>query len=131
MIVVLTLVYAWATVIFGIRFSNLTHRGIVTNGPFRYFRHPAYLSKNVFWWFLHIPFLSTVDSATAVQNCALLLLVNGIYFLRAKTEERHLMADPCYRDYSAWIKENGLIPRLVARVIRRGAPFPARPSPTT
>src|ERR1700756_1282274 len=28
-------IYAWATVVFGCRFSNLTHRGILTNGPFR------------------------------------------------------------------------------------------------
>ena len=29
-------VYVWATIAFGARFSNLTHRGIITNGPYRY-----------------------------------------------------------------------------------------------
>ena len=32
-LVALTAIYAWATVAFGIRFSNLTHRGILTHGP--------------------------------------------------------------------------------------------------
>src|SRR5690606_13854896 len=51
----LTAVYAWATVAFGIRFSNLTYRGVLTNGPYRFTRHPAYLSKNLFWWFSAMP----------------------------------------------------------------------------
>ncbi|MEP6870011.1 MAG: protein-S-isoprenylcysteine methyltransferase, partial [Novosphingobium sp.] len=42
LMVVLTGVYAWATVAFGIRFSNLTYRGVLTNGPYRFTRHPAY-----------------------------------------------------------------------------------------
>src|SRR5690606_7439129 len=54
-LVVLTAIYAWATVAFGIRFSNLTYRGVLTNGPYRFTRHPAYLSKNLFWWFTALP----------------------------------------------------------------------------
>ena len=34
MLVALTAIYAWATVAFGFRFSNLTHRGILTHGPY-------------------------------------------------------------------------------------------------
>ncbi len=34
--------------------------------------------------------------------------VNLIYYLRAKTEERHLRADPAYREYEAYIAEHGL-----------------------
>ncbi|WP_436428256.1 hypothetical protein, partial [Enterococcus faecium] len=49
MLVVLTGIYAWATVAFGLRFSNLTHRGILTHGPYALSRHPAYLAKNLFW----------------------------------------------------------------------------------
>lgn len=114
---VLTALYASATVIFGIRFSNLTNRGIITVGPYRYFKHPAYLSKNIYWWFAAMPFLTTSeDPVDAVRNCALLALVNVVYFMRAKTEEKHLMADPDYRQYSAWIAENGLIPRVLRRL---------------
>ncbi len=130
-IVMLTFIYAWATVIFGIRFSNLTHRGIITNGPYRYFQHPAYFSKNVFWWLAHLPFLSTVDTTTALQNCTLLLVVNGIYYLRAKTEEHHLSGDPHYREYAAWIAENGILPRAKMRIGRCLDALQKRPTPTS
>lgn len=111
-------IYAWATVIFGIRFSNLTNRGVITNGPYKYFKHPAYLSKNIFWWLLHVPFFSTLGSGQVVRNCLLLILVNAIYFLRAKTEEAHLMTDPAYAAYSRWISKNGLLERAVNGIKR-------------
>lgn len=65
-LVALTGIYAWATMAFGLRFSNLTHRGVLTHGPYALTRHPAYLSKNLFWWTSTIPILSTgtlVDAA--------------------------------------------------------------------
>ena len=62
LLAVLTGIYAWATVAFGLRFSNLTHRGIITHGPYRWSRHPAYLSKNLFWWLSTMPFLVTNGS---------------------------------------------------------------------
>ena len=52
-------VYAWATMAFGIRFSNLTHRGVITHGPYALTRHPAYISKNLSWWVGSLPFLVT------------------------------------------------------------------------
>ena len=54
-LVALTGIYAWATVAFGLRFSNLTHRGIITHGPYAWVRHPAYLAKNAFWWLSTLP----------------------------------------------------------------------------
>lgn len=116
-IAALAFIYAWATVIFGIRFSNLTHRGIITNGPYRWFRHPAYLSKNLMWWLMHLPFLAAGGSGDAVRSCLLLLTVNAIYVARAKAEERHLMTDPRYQAYSAWIREHGVLARM-ARAFR-------------
>lgn len=116
----LTGLYASATVIFGIRFSNLTNRGIITVGPYRYFKHPAYLSKNIYWWFAAMPFLTTSDDPTmAIRNCILLGLVNAVYYMRAKTEEKHLMHDPDYQAYAVWIAEHGVMPRLMRRL--RGA----------
>src|SRR3546814_10067667 len=38
-LVLLTAVYSWATMAFGIRFSNLTHRGVITHGPYAFTRH--------------------------------------------------------------------------------------------
>ena len=122
--------YAWSTVIFGLRFSNLTHRGVITNGPYRWFRHPAYLSKNLFWWFSVLPFLVTSGGpAQAVRNCALLLVVNAVYWWRGKTEERHLLADPVYRDYVAWTEAHGVNARIrrALRGLRPGRSGAAAP----
>ncbi|MEP7349146.1 MAG: protein-S-isoprenylcysteine methyltransferase [Sphingorhabdus sp.] len=114
-LVVLTAIYAWATVAFGLRFSNLTHRGILTHGPYGWTKHPAYLSKNAYWWLATMPFLVTSGSpADMVRNSAILALVSGIYYWRAKTEEKHLMADPAYAEYAAWMERNAMIPRLFA-----------------
>ena len=117
-LVALTAFYAWATVAFGLRFSNLTHRGILTHGPYRFTRHPAYLSKNAFWWLATLPFLAA-DPRDAVRNTALMALVSGVYYWRARTEERHLGRDPTYRAYFSWMEEWGWWPRLTRRWLRR------------
>jgi protein-S-isoprenylcysteine O-methyltransferase Ste14 len=114
-LVALTAIYAWATMAFGLRFSNLTHRGILTHGPYAFSRHPAYLSKNLFWWLSTIPLLTTTNNlADAARNTALLAAISGVYYWRAKTEELHLGADPDYRRYSDWMARNGLVPRFFA-----------------
>jgi len=112
LILVLVVVYVWATIAFGGRFSNLTHRGIITNGPYRYTRHPAYLAKNLSWWMISMPFMIHSGITDTLRRCLLLLLLNGIYFLRAKTEERHLSLDPDYRAYALWIERYGLLRAL-------------------
>jgi protein-S-isoprenylcysteine O-methyltransferase Ste14 len=109
LILACVLIYVWATVAFGARFSNLTHRGIITNGPYRYTRHPAYWAKNVSWWLISMPMMFGTSALVSLRCCALLLLLNGVYYLRAKTEERHLGLDPVYRAYSDWIDEHGLL----------------------
>jgi protein-S-isoprenylcysteine O-methyltransferase Ste14 len=111
-------VWAWSTMIYGLRWSNLTNRGIITNGPYRYFKHPDYLAKNIRWWLLYVPFLSATGWS-ALQNCVLLAVMNLIYYARARTEERHLMMDPQYVAYSAWIAEHGVIPRTRRWLVRR------------
>lgn len=113
----LTAIYAWATVAFGLRFSNLTHRGILTHGPYAWSRHPAYLSKNLFWWLSTLPFLATSGWVDAVRNTAILACVSGVYYWRARTEEAHLGADPDYRAYSDWIAQHGGVPRLYRRML--------------
>ena len=119
-LVLLTAIYAWATMAFGLRFSNLTHRGILTHGPYRWTRHPAYLSKNLFWWFSALPFRSVSGSITdIVRNCAMLGLTNAVYYWRARTEEQHLSADPDYRAYSDWMERNAPVPRFFAWVTGR------------
>lgn len=117
MLVALTLVYAWATVAFGLRFSNLTNRGIITHGPYAWSRHPAYLSKNLFWWLSTLPIASTLGLVEGMRACLLMAGVSGVYWWRAKSEERHLRLDPAYRDYWAWMERRGAMPRF-ARWLR-------------
>jgi protein-S-isoprenylcysteine O-methyltransferase Ste14 len=112
-LVLLTGIYAWSTVAFGLRFSNLANRGILTHGPYALSRHPAYLAKNLFWWLSTIPFLSTGSLSDAARATILLAVVSGIYYWRAKTEERHLRLDPDYQAYGAWIERYGAIPRAL------------------
>lgn len=112
LILFLVFIYVWATVSFGARFSNLTHRGIITHGPYRWTKHPAYLAKNVSWWMIAVPFMSNGGLWHTLSACVLLLMLNGIYWVRARTEEAHLMQDPQYQAYSAWIAEHGLFASL-------------------
>jgi protein-S-isoprenylcysteine O-methyltransferase Ste14 len=124
-LVVLTGIYAWATVAFGIRFSNLTHRGILTHGPYAWTKHPAYLSKNIFWWLATMPFLTvTGNPVDLIRNCVILAIVSGVYYWRARTEERHLSADPAYVEYAEWMERNGPIPRAIRWVRGKSRPEP-------
>ena len=115
-LVVLTGVYAYATVAFGLRFSNLTHRGILTHGPYKWTRHPAYLAKNAYWWAATLPFIVTSGSLTdALRNSALMALVSAVYYWRARTEEKHLLADPVYQAYYDWSEENAVWRRFLRK----------------
>jgi protein-S-isoprenylcysteine O-methyltransferase Ste14 len=112
LILMLFSIYIWATVSFGCRFSNLTHRGIIVDGPYRFIRHPAYVAKNIGWWLMYIPFAAHAEWQSALKGCICLFLTNVIYFIRAKTEERHLMNDPAYAEYCRWVDRDGLVAQL-------------------
>lgn len=131
-ILVLTAIYVWATVIFGARFSNLTHRGIITNGPYRWTKHPAYVAKNLSWWMISIPFMAQGSADETLRHCLLLLALNGIYAMRAMTEERHLSQDPDYVAYARWIDHHGMFRFLrhlpVLGNLRYRPPAPLEPA---
>lgn len=104
LIVVLFGIYAAATVSFGFKFSNLTNRGIISRGPYRLVRHPAYACKCTAWWLEHLPTMT-------LPKAFFLSLLCGIYALRAWTEERHLSMDPDYVAYKRkvpWVLLPGL-----------------------
>jgi protein-S-isoprenylcysteine O-methyltransferase Ste14 len=111
-ILLLTGIYVWATLSFAGRFSNLTHRGIITNGPYRYCKHPAYVAKNLSWWLIAVPFLAEGGLWDGLMRCLMLLGVNLLYWLRARTEERHLSADPVYVRYALWMEDHGWLRHL-------------------
>jgi protein-S-isoprenylcysteine O-methyltransferase Ste14 len=121
LLVVLTGLYAWATMIFGLRFSNLTYRGVMTHGPYAWTKHPAYLFKNSFWWVSSMPFLATTHSIVDMaRNSAMLVAIGCLYYWRAKTEEKHLsQEDPIYRAYADWMDEYGPITRRINKLLRR------------
>ena len=85
--------YVWASIALLYKASNLTNRGIVTHGPYRWMRHPAYIGKNLGWWLENAAYLNHPG------NIVSLLGFNFIYFLRAVTEERHLARESDYRRY--------------------------------
>ena len=115
MILALGIVYTWGTVVFGARFANLTHRGIVTDGPFRWTKHPHYVTKNLTWWMTSAPFLMLGTPDEALRQCLQLLGITVIYIMRAKTEERHLSRDPDYVQYALWMEQHGIF-RFIKRL---------------
>jgi protein-S-isoprenylcysteine O-methyltransferase Ste14 len=45
-ILLLQAVFSWCTVCFGLRYSNLSYRGVIVDwGPYAVLKHPAYASK--------------------------------------------------------------------------------------
>ena len=104
------IIYTSATVVFGVRFSNLTHRGIIRTGPFAIIRHPAYTSKNIGWWLGIFPVIlylfleGKMSFLFFVAGTVGLMAQSGWYYLRAITEERHLSCDPAYLEYCEKVK---------------------------
>lgn len=109
-------IYLWATLSLGGKASNLTNRGIVSTGAYKFVRHPAYAAKNLTWWIMGIPFIFSPQVLSAYSNSTFIHFVlndlpkafipilslcawSGIYYLRAITEERHLLKDPAYHAY--------------------------------
>lgn len=96
------------------RASNLTNRGIVRRGPYRFIRHPGYLGKNLFWLMTLLPvfFANTAAPGFVWKDylafCAATILGfigwGTLYFLRAITEERFLSRDPDYVAYCQKVK---------------------------
>ncbi len=116
-------IYTLASARMGLRFSNLTYRGLACDFPYNITKHPAYISKNLSWWMVSIPFIA-VDFWTGVANCVALLGINVIYFLRAWHEERCLSQAPSYRAYQRHVNEYGMLARIRQAVL----PTPPRRS---
>ena len=112
--IVFLFIYVAASVALGFKGSNLTNRGTVSCFPYNIVRHPAYISKNIFWMLTTVPALFVDFSAfdfdlknyiirvllifCAIVGCA------GVYYMRALTEERHLIKDPDYQQYTQKVK---------------------------
>jgi len=89
-------IFTWASFSLGWKASNLTNRGIIATGPYRFVRHPAYAAKLLIFYLQGI-FLGQ-------YYLGLLLGFTIIYVLRAWTEERHLSLDQDYVEYKEMIR---------------------------
>jgi len=96
-------IYARASPTLGLKASNLTNRWIVSHGPYKYIRHPAYVCKNIARWIGILPFLTqAIADANIWRFVALILGISGVsfvYYMRALSEEWHLNEDPEYIQY--------------------------------
>lgn len=95
-ITVLWGIFAWASIALGFKASNLTNRGIVAKGPYRFTRHPAYTAKLLIWFIQFLIF----GQLTLGLYIAFII----VYGLRAWTEERHLARDPEYIAYRKQVR---------------------------
>jgi protein-S-isoprenylcysteine O-methyltransferase Ste14 len=90
-------VFVWASLSLGFKASNLTSRGVVARGPYRFVRHPAYAAKLMVWYIQGVVF--------GEFSVGILLAFTVIYVLRALTEEWHLLAtDPAYQEYRRTVR---------------------------
>jgi protein-S-isoprenylcysteine O-methyltransferase Ste14 len=104
-IIICLLIFTWATMSFGSRFSNLTHRGIINFGPYAYCKHPAYISKLLSYLLIQVPWAAE-SSSNAIKGLSLWALLAVIYYCRAKTEEKHLRSvDNTYAIYEKQLKQ--------------------------
>ena len=114
LILFFVIIYVWASVALGTKGSNLTNRGIVTKFPYNVVRHPAYACKNTFWFISGLTILansiighnlSMLDTIRIIFIAIIsLTAIAFIYYYRALTEERHLIQDPDYQEYTQKVK---------------------------
>lgn len=113
-ILVLMSIYTLSTVSFGFRFSNLTYRGLVRSGPYRFVRHPAYMCKNLSYWLVEMPVLGS-SFGSAFAHTLALVLINLIYYMRARYEERCCLQHEDYRIYYAGFQRGSWLSNLRAK----------------
>ncbi len=106
LLVLVSLVHLWGEAQFGLRSSNISNRGIITTGAYRYTKHPVYLTKCVGWFLIWLPFLSGASFVDSMRLTFLFLCICAIYALRALAEEELLSADKDYVAYALWMDEH-------------------------
>jgi protein-S-isoprenylcysteine O-methyltransferase Ste14 len=110
--VIALILYVSATIAFGPRFANLANRGIITTGPYRLMKHPAYFAHVVNAWVIVYLIFPSAGVPITAELAAVPLAFTILYRLRAVTEEQHLNEDPTYRAYCEWMDRFGLLARI-------------------
>jgi protein-S-isoprenylcysteine O-methyltransferase Ste14 len=99
-IILAALVHLWGEAIIGIRSSNISNKGIITNGPFTFTKHPVYLSKVVGWFLISLPFFNSSSPLESFRLGLAFLVICAIYAGRSLSEEKLLATDPDYVKYA-------------------------------
>jgi protein-S-isoprenylcysteine O-methyltransferase Ste14 len=92
LIIILFGIYLSATISLGSKCSNLTNRGTVSRGPYKFIRHPAYTTKIIAWWLMTLPVMNLFIFFN-------MMMWTIIYIVRAIKEEDHLLQDQEYKNY--------------------------------
>lgn len=108
---VLLALYASASVHFGLRFSNLSNRGVLAAGPYRLMKHPAYFAHAANAWILALVLMPASGVDLGVSQWLVPIAFTVLYWARARTEEMHMREDPDYVAYADWIARHGLLAR--------------------
>lgn len=116
----LLLLYVSATVCFGLRFCNLSNRGLISSGPYRWMKHPAYFAHAGNAWIITWVFMPAAGIELDLSQMLVPVALTLLYWLRSVTEEQHMREDPDYVAYAQWIERNGLVAQLL-RLVRRTA----------
>jgi protein-S-isoprenylcysteine O-methyltransferase Ste14 len=102
-VVFFVIINTWSDLTLGLKFSNVSYRGVVKHGPYSIVRHPAYSAKLLGWALALTPSMLTLPGFLA--GIFGWLALAAIYIMRALTEERHLSQFPDYREYCASVKK--------------------------
>lgn len=90
----------------GTKAGNLTNRGIVTGFPYNIVRHPQYSMQILYIILTTVP-LFLIKENNIIELIFITFATLGwiyIYYLRAVTEERHLIKDEKYKEYVDKVK---------------------------
>jgi len=108
-------IYSRASISLWLKASNLTNRWIVSKWPYKYVRHPAYISKNISWFIWTLPIIIVNIRNFNIYNLFLIFTSISawwfIYYMRSVTEERHLEMDKDYVEYKKKVKYK-FIPKI-------------------
>jgi protein-S-isoprenylcysteine O-methyltransferase Ste14 len=117
-LITMGLIHFWGEAILGMRASVNTNKGIITNGPFKYTKHPIYVSKVVAWFLATLPFISTTSFLQNTKFFIAFCCVAAGYTFRSYFEEKFLATDSTYVAYARYIDQKGVL-----RFINKIFPF--------
>ena len=94
-----------------VAFTKDVPRHLVRNGPYRFIRHPFYVSYLLFW-------VASAIATTSLQPWLVLAVMSGLYFVAARTEERKFESSPLKNDYDRYRREVGMFLPGIASATR-------------